>query len=294
MSISAGEVKVHFVGAGPGDPRLMTLHGRALIEQADVIIYADSLVDEALLGWAQASASRYQSSGMTLEETTAIVVEAARAGRHVVRLHSGDPSLYGAIREQMAELDRAGIDYAVVPGVSSLFASAAALGVELTVPELCQTVILARAPGRTPVPESESLRSLAAHQATIAVFLSINQIDTVSEDLIAGGYPPGTPAAVVYRASRPDQKIIRGTLQDIGEQTRQAGVHAQALILVGRALASSDGPGDFGGTPPRRSRLYDSAFTHGYRLAPARACTTGVAPGEVVDGDDGVDSGEIT
>jgi len=291
MSMSADEVKVHFVGAGPGDPQLMTLRGRALIEQADVIIYADSLVDEALLTWAQPAASRYQSSGMTLEETTAIAVEAARAGRHVVRLHSGDPSLYGAIREQMAELDREGIGYAVVPGVSSLFASAAALGVELTMPELCQTVILTRATGRTPVPDSESLRSLAAHGATMAVFLSINQIDAVREDLIAGGYPPETPAAVVCRASRPDEKVIRGTLHDIAEQTRQAGVHAQALILVGLALAPNGGPDDFDGTTSRRSRLYDPAFTHGYRSSPVIG--TGDAHGEAVEDCNGVGSGEI-
>ncbi|HKC75549.1 MAG TPA: cobalt-precorrin-4/precorrin-4 C(11)-methyltransferase, partial [Chloroflexota bacterium] len=177
--------RVSFIGAGPGDVELMTLRGRALIEQADVLIYADSLVDDAICAWAQPDADIYRSSAMTLEETTAVMVQAVRAGRRVVRVQSGDPSLYGAIHEQMAALDRAGIPYTIVPGVSSAFAAAASLGVELTVPEVSQTVIFTRLPGRTSVPPGERLRDLATHGATLAIFLSITRIRKVCDELRA-------------------------------------------------------------------------------------------------------------
>jgi precorrin-4/cobalt-precorrin-4 C11-methyltransferase len=267
MTMHAREALVQFVGAGPGDPMLITLRGRTLIAQADVLIYADSLISDEMLTWARPDAAIYRSSGMTLEETTRVIVEAVHAGQHVVRLQSGDPSLYGAIAEQMVALDREDISYAVVPGVSSAFASAAALAVELTVPEVSQTVILTRLAGRTPVPCRESLRSLAAHGATMAVFLSIGQIEAVRDELLAGGYEPETPVAVVYRASWPDERIVRGTLQSIAQQVRQANLQSQALIVAGWALDPARGPERAGKYMLARSRLYDPTFSHGLRAA---------------------------
>ena len=257
--------RVSFIGAGPGDPELMTLRGRALIEQADVLIYADSLVDEAICAWAQPHADIYRSSAMTLEETTAVIVQAARAGRCVVRVQSGDPSLYGAIHEQMAALDRAGIPYTIVPGVSSAFAAAASLGVELTVPEVSQTVIFTRLPGRTSVPDGERLRDLATHGATLAIFLSITRIRKVCDELRAGGYAAETPVAVVYRASWPDELVLRGSLADIADRVKQAGLKAQALILVGRAVDPDLRRRTQESDVARRSNLYDPGYTHTYR-----------------------------
>jgi precorrin-4/cobalt-precorrin-4 C11-methyltransferase len=257
--------RVSFIGAGPGDVELMTLRGRALIEQADVLIYADSLVDDAICAWAQPHADIYRSSAMTLEETTAVMVQAARAGRRVVRVQSGDPSLYGAIHEQMAALDRAGIPYTIVPGVSSAFAAAASLGVELTVPEVSQTVIFTRLPGRTSVPSGERLRDLAAHGATLAIFLSITRIRKVCDELRAGGYAAETPVAVVHRASWPDELVLRGSLADIADRVKQAGLKAQALILVGRALDRDLRRRTQESDVALRSNLYDPGYTHTYR-----------------------------
>ncbi len=251
-------VSVYFIGAGPGDPELLTLKAARIIKAADVLIVADSLVDPAVLAMARPGAEIYTSADRTLEQLTDLMLTAAQAGKLVARLQSGDPALYGAIREQMAVLRAAGVTSAVIPGVSSVFAAAAALGAELTVPGMTQTVILTRREGRTPVPARESLKSLAAHRATLAIFLSVPQVEAVCADLTAGGYPPQTPVSVVYRASWPEEQVISATLKDISSLVAKAGIERQALILVGDAL------GDGGGEP---SRLYDAGFNHGFRQA---------------------------
>lgn len=194
---------------------------------------------------------------MTLDEITGLILAAVNAGKTVARLASGDPSIYGAIQEQMAALDKYGIEYEVIPGVSSLFAAAASLQTELTVPDISQTVIITRMEGRTPVPEAESIRSLAAHQATLAVFLSIGMIETVVQELLKGGYPAETPIAVVHRASWEDETVVRSTLKNIAERVQTLGIKRQALILVGEVVDA-----DKKGGP---SRLYSKNFSHGYR-----------------------------
>ncbi len=249
-----GMKPVCFVGAGAGDPELLTLKGRRILDEADVIIYAGSLVNPELLAGVRAKV--YDSAGMDLDRIMDIMIRAHREGKKVVRLHTGDPAIYGAIREQMQCLDAEGIKYDVIPGVSSALASAAALKVELTVPEVTQTVIFTRQAGRTPVPERESLRNLARIQASMCVFLSVSMIDKVVDELICGGYPEDTPVAVVEKASWPDERIVRGTLADIGDEVRSSGIRKTAMILVGRALA--DGPA-------AASRLYDTGFSHEYR-----------------------------
>lgn len=243
-----------FLGAGPGDPELITLKGRRLLDEADVIVYAGSLVNPALLDEVQAEI--HDSAGMTLDEVLAVLTAAWQAGKKAVRLHTGDPALYGAIREQMQRLAQEGIPCEVVPGVSSAFAAAAALKAELTVPEITQTVIFTRIGGRTPVPETESLRKLAAVQASLCIFLSVGMIEQVAAELIAGGYPPDSPAAVVEKASWPDERIIRGTLTDIAAKVQAAGIRKTAMILVGAALSDE---------ATAASRLYDAEFSHGCR-----------------------------
>jgi precorrin-4/cobalt-precorrin-4 C11-methyltransferase len=245
---------VVFLGAGPGDPELLTLKGRRLLDEADVIVYAGSLVNPALLDGVKAEI--HDSAGMDLEAIMAVMISASRVGKKVVRLHTGDPAIYGAIREQMQRLDKEKIVYQVVPGVSSALASAAALKVELTVPEVTQTVIFTRQAGRTPVPELESLRNLAAIQASMCIFLSVSMMDKVVGELTSGGYPADTPVAVVEKASWPDQAIVRGTLSDIGEKIRASQVRKTAMILVGRALADD---------AAAASKLYDAGFSHEYR-----------------------------
>ncbi len=245
---------VFFVGAGPGDPELITLKGRRLLDAADLVVYAGSLVNPALLDGIGARC--HDSAGLDLEAIMGLLVEGHRQGLRVVRLHTGDPALYGAIREQMQWLDREGVPHEVVPGVSSAFASAAALRCELTVPEVTQTVILTRQAGRTPVPERESLRNLAAAQASMCIFLSVALIERVIEDLEAGGYPATTPVAVVERASWPDERIVRGTLADIAGRVQQAGIRKTAMIVVGPALAEDS---------HIASKLYDAGFSHEYR-----------------------------
>jgi len=255
--------KVYFIGAGPGDPELVTVKGMRLLQQADVIVYTDSLVSPELLRWARPDAEVFGSAGLTLEEIMAVLVTGAREGKTVVRMHTGDPAIYGAVLEQLVVLNREGIPYEIVPGISSVFAAAAALGAELTVPELAQTVILTRMEGRTPMPEGEKLRDLAAHRATLVLYLSAALIGRVVDELLAGGYPAGTPAAIVQRASWPDQKIVRGTLADIAEKTRAAGVRLHALIMVGQVFDPSlSVTGE-----QYRSRLYDRDFSHRYRRA---------------------------
>jgi precorrin-4 C11-methyltransferase len=226
-----------------------------------VVIYADSLVDPEICACARPETEVYGSSALTLEEIVDRMVAAARAGKTVARLQSGDPSVYGAVHEQIQQLDKAGVPWTIVPGVSSAFAAAAALGVELTVPEVSQTVILTRISGRaSPVPRGEELRSLAAHGASLVLFLSVSHIARVVKELLAGGYPPATPVAVVYRVSWPDEAILRGMLADIRAKVRAARLTRQALILVGPALAADASDG-------RRSRLYAEGYTHLFRKA---------------------------
>lgn len=250
-------MQVYFVGAGPGDPELITVKGQRLLAAADTIIYAGSLVNPALLGLAKPGAAIHNSAGMTLDEVIAVTAEAVGRGRSVVRLHTGDPSLYGAIREQMDALDARGITYEIVPGVSSFLAAAAALRCEYTLPEVSQTVIVTRLEGRTPVPEREKLAALASHRSTMCIFLSVHMLDGVVAELMAGGYPADTPIAVVQKASWPDERIYRGTLATIAECIAAAGVDRTAMIVVGNCLA-----GDYA-----LSRLYSPEFGHMYREA---------------------------
>jgi precorrin-4/cobalt-precorrin-4 C11-methyltransferase len=245
---------VVFLGAGPGDPELITLKGRRLLDTADLVVYAGSLVNVALLDGIAAAC--HDSAALDLETIMQLLSQGYRDGRRVVRLHTGDPAIYGAIREQMQWLDREAIPYEVVPGVSSAFASAAALKKELTVPEVTQTVILTRQAGRTPVPERESLRNLASIQATMCIFLSVSMMARVVDDLVGGGYPTTTPIAVVERASWPDEQIIRGTLADIAEKVQASQIKKTAMIVVGPALAEDS---------QIASKLYDAGFSHEYR-----------------------------
>jgi len=249
---------VYIVGAGPGDPELITVKGQKCLQQADVVIYAGSLVNPVLLDLCREDAVIYNSASMTLAEVIAVITEAEKAGKMTVRLHTGDPSIYGAIEEQMAELERRGITFTVVPGVSSFLAAAASLRQEYTLPGISQTVILTRQAGRTAVPEREKLRSLAAHRATMCIFLSVTMLDDVAEELTSGGYAPETSVAVVQRASWQNERIVRGTLQDIAAKVREAGIDRTAMIVVGDCLRKS-------GYEP--SRLYAPEFSHGFRQA---------------------------
>jgi precorrin-4/cobalt-precorrin-4 C11-methyltransferase len=251
---------IHFVGAGPGDPELITVKGQRLIAEADRIVYTGSLVPEALLDKRKGGAEVFNSASLSLQETHGLLVEAHRRGDRAVRLHTGDPSLYGAIQEQMELLDREGIPYAVVPGVSAVFAAAAALRQELTLPEVSQTLILTRMEGRTPVPERERLQALASHHATMAIYLSVQNIEKVVAELTSQ-YPSETPVVVAYRVGWPDESFVEGTLATIAERVRTAGVKRQALILVGDVFSVR------AGIRVKRSKLYDETFDHGYRKA---------------------------
>ncbi|MGN1116213.1 MAG: precorrin-4 C(11)-methyltransferase [Candidatus Ornithomonoglobus sp.] len=246
---------VNFVGAGPGAPDLVTVRGMKLIKEADIIIYAGSLVNKELLDHARHECKIYNSAKMTLEEVIEVMRE--NADKAVVRLHTGDPSIYGAIREQTDELDRLGIEYDICPGVSSMFGAAAALKAEYTLPGVSQSVIITRMAGRTPVPERESIESLAAHNATMVIFLSAGMLDELSERLINGGYAPDTPAAIVYKATWEDEKTVRTTVRGLAEAARENGITKTALITVGGFLG-----GDYD-----RSKLYDPDFSHGFRQA---------------------------
>lgn len=258
---SAG--KVYFIGAGPGDPELLTLKGRRLIASADLVLYADSLVSPEILRFARADARVIGTANLTLERITELMLAACRAGQLVARVHSGDPALYGALHEQLAVLEQEGVAYEIVPGVSSALAAAAVLQAELTVPAVAQTVIFTRLPARTAGVAGERLRDLAAHGATMAIFLSVTAIERVVAELLAGGYTPDTPAAVVYRATWPDQLVLRGTLAEIGGLARRAGLKRQALILVGRVLD----PGIRQLAADRRSSLYHPDHRHLFRPA---------------------------
>jgi len=250
---------IHFIGAGPGDAELITVKGARLLSEAEVVVYTGSLVDRELVRTYAPQAQVWDSAGMTLEETTRVLAEAVVAGKRAVRLHTGDPSIYGAIQEQMAELDRLGIGYAVVPGVTSAFAAAAALGQELTLPEVSQTVILTRIAGKTPVPEREKLTEIARLGATLVIYLSVSMVEKVVAELLQGAYTSETPVAVVAKASWPDEQVVEGTLADIAAKVRAAGIDRQALIIVGDVLAARrEGL-------RAKSLLYDRGFSHGFR-----------------------------
>lgn len=248
---------IRFVGAGPGAPDLLTLRGADLLARADCVIYAGSLVNPALLGLTKPGCALFNSAEMTLEQVIA-QMEAQEALHHeTVRLHTGDPSLYGAIREQMDALDARGIPYDVVPGVSSLSGAAAALQVEYTIPGVNQTVIVTRMAGRTPVPAGQDIASLAAHGAAMVIFLSAGMLDALQAELLRGAYTEETPAALVYKATWPEERLLRCRLGDLAAVGREAGVRRTALVLVGDFLRQAG----------ERSRLYDPAFSTGYREA---------------------------
>ena len=248
---------IRFVGAGPGAPDLLTLRGAELLARADCVIYAGSLVNPALLGLTKPGCALFNSAEMTLEQVIA-QMEAQEALHHeTVRLHTGDPSLYGAIREQMSRLDGLGISYAVCPGVSSFCGAAAALRAEYTLPAVSQTVIITRMAGRTPVPERESIESLAEHGSTMVIFLSTGMLEELSARLITGGYSTDTPAAIVYKASWQDEKVCRCTVGTLAETASKNDIHKTALITVGEFLGDSY----------ELSRLYDSEFSTEFRRA---------------------------
>ena len=246
---------VHFVGAGPGAPDLITVRGKELLEEADIIIYAGSLVNPALLTYAKKGAKIYNSATMTLEEVIEVMEQ--NRTKEIVRLHTGDPCLYGAVREQMDRLDKLGIPYASVPGVSSFIGAAAAISAEFTLPGVSQTLILTRMAGRTPVPTKEDIASLASHQASMVIFLSTSMLDDLSARLIEGGYKKDSPAAIVYKATWPDQKVIFTTVENLAPDAREHGIDHMALIMVGGFL----------GDDYHRSKLYDPSFTTMYRKA---------------------------
>ncbi len=248
---------IDFVGAGPGAPDLITVRGQQKLMQADIVIYAGSLVNPALLEGTKPGCEIYNSALMTLEEVVEVMLRGEREGKRVVRLHTGDPCIYGAIREQMDLLDEQGVSYEVVPGVSSFIGAAAAVKAEYTLPNVSQTVILTRMAGRTPVPDKEDIEKLASHGATMVVFLSASMLDELSKKLVQGGYRPDTPAAIVYKATWPDETIIRTTVEQLAEAANENGIRKTALILVG----------DFLGDAYERSKLYDPAFTHEFREA---------------------------
>jgi precorrin-4/cobalt-precorrin-4 C11-methyltransferase len=244
---------VHFVGAGCGAPDLITVRGLDLLKKADVVIYAGSLVNPALLGYCKDGCTVFNSAQMTLEQVFAVMEQNRDA--QIVRLHTGDPSLYGAIREQIDLLEKAGIPYDITPGVSSFCGAAAAAGAEYTLPGVSQSVIITRMAGRTPVPEREGIAALAAHGASMVIFLSAGMLDALQEELLKGAYTEQTPAALIYKASWPEEKVLRCCLGNLAQTGAQAGISRTALVLVG----------DFLDGTKERSKLYDSAFTTGYR-----------------------------
>ncbi len=246
---------VYFVGAGCGAADLITLRGKKLLENADVIIYAGSLVNPELLKYAVSECEIHNSAEMSLDEVIEVIKKAEKGGRNTVRLHTGDPSIFGAIREQMDRLKTLGISYDICPGVSSFCGAAAALKAEYTLPGVSQTVILTRMAGRTPVPESESIESLAVHHGTMVIFLSAGLLNELSKKLIKGGYPPETPAAIVYKASWEDEKIFRCTVSDLAETAEKNGIKKTALITVGNFLGNSYST----------SKLYDPLFETEFR-----------------------------
>jgi precorrin-4/cobalt-precorrin-4 C11-methyltransferase len=252
-------VRVYIIGAGPGDPKLLTLRGAELIARCPVVLYTGSLVPPEVVAHARPGAKVLDSSGMTLDQIVEVVSAARDSGHDVARVHTGDPLIFGSTAEQMRRFEALGIAYEIVPGVSSFSAAAAAVGRELTLPELSQTIILTRAEGRTPMPDGEKLADLARHRATLVFFLSITLLGKVAREL-GPIYGEDCPVFVVHRATWPDQVIVRGTLADIFNKVREAKITSQSIILVGRVLTATDFAD---------SRLYDPTFSHGYRKASA-------------------------
>jgi len=250
-------VPISFVGAGPGDPELITVKGQRLLRDADVIVYAGSLVNPALLSLASAECEIFNSASMTLNEVLDVMISRAKECKAVVRLHTGDPSIYGAIQEQINALDEQKIPWTIIPGVSSFLAAAAALGQEYTLPEVSQSVIITRLQGRTPVPELEKLSLLASHQATMCIFLSVQMVDEVVRELLAGGYSEDTPVAVVEKASWPDERIVRCNLKDLAAKVAEAQIDRTAMIVVGSVLNKQF----------QLSKLYSPEFGHMFREA---------------------------
>ncbi len=248
---------IHFVGAGPGAADLITMRGARLLQETDVIIYAGSLVNPALLEYAKPGCRIFNSAEMTLEEVIEEMKDAESKGLDTVRLHTGDASLYGAIREQMDLLDELGIEYEDVPGVSSFSGAAAALNAEYTLPSVSQSVVITRMAGRTPVPEKESIRSFAAHDCTMVIFLSTGLLEEVSAELMEGGYAADAPAAIVYKATWPEEKVVRCTVSTLAQAAKENNITKTALILVGGFL----------GDKYERSKLYDPGFTTEFRQA---------------------------
>lgn len=247
---------VHFVGAGPGAADLITVRGKKLLEQADVIIYAGSLVNPELLSYRKEGCQVYNSAFMTLEEVLGVMEDGEEKGLMTVRLHTGDPCLYGAIREQMDELEERGTGYLVCPGVSSFCGAAAALSMEYTLPGISQSVVITRMAGRTPVPDRESIASFAAHQTTMVIFLSTGMLEELARELEAGGYEEGTPAAIVYKATWPEEKTVVCTVGTLARRAQEEQITKTALIIVGNAVGQSG----YG-----RSKLYDPHFTTEFR-----------------------------
>ncbi len=248
---------VNFVGAGPGAVDLITLRGKKLIEQADIIIYAGSLVNPELLKYSKKNCKIYNSAEMTLEEIEEVFIDSEKNKKNIVRLHTGDPAIYGAIKEQMDILDKYGIEYDICPGVSSLFGASAALKAEYTIPGESQSVIVTRMEGRTPVPEKESISSFASHNATMVIFLSAGMTKKLSEKLIEGGYSPDTPAAIIYKATWKDEKVIITTISNLTKSTAENNITKTALIVIGHFLNSKN----------KRSKLYDPLFSHQFRFS---------------------------
>ncbi|OXT08916.1 precorrin-4 C(11)-methyltransferase [Thermoanaerobacterium thermosaccharolyticum] len=245
---------VYFIGAGPGDPELITLKGIKIIQACDVVIYAGSLVNKEILKYAKPKAEVYDSATMNLDEIIGLIVKSHKDGKDVARIHTGDPAIYGAIHEQIVRLKKENIDYEIIPGVSSFLAAASVLKKELTIPEITQTVIITRIGGRTVVPKEQELKDLSRHGATMAIFLSVQEIDRVVSEL-KKGYQENTPVAVVYKATWEDQVIVRGTLSDISQKVKSKGINKTAMILVG----------DFLKNIKAYSKLYDKEFSHSFR-----------------------------
>lgn len=263
---------IQFVGAGPGAEDLITVRGQRLLQEADIVVYAGSLVNPGLLNLCKPGCEIHNSAYMTLEEVLGVLIQGERDQKSVVRLHTGDPCLYGAIREQMDALSQAGIEYEVCPGVSSFCGAASALKAEYTLPDISQSVVITRMAGRTPVPEKESIRSFAAHQATMVVFLSTGMLGRLSEELIAGGYAQNTPAAIVYKATWPDEEVHDCTVGSLKETADKYGITKTALIVVGKILGcrKAEEEREEDGGPVRgykRSELYNPAFSTEFRKA---------------------------
>ena len=271
--------KVYIIGGGPGDPELLTLKAKRIIENADVVIYADSLVHPSVLDFARSDATIHGSKTMALPQIMDIMLEAVNQGKTVARIQSGDPSIYGAVFEQMRLLNQEGVDFEIIPGVSSAFAAAAVLKTELTVPEVSQTVIMTRAEGRISLPPGEKLQDLASHGCTLVIFLSITRVPRIVRELTTAGYTGDTPVAVVYRVGWPEEKVIRGTLADIARKVRDAKINLQALILVGPAMDENLTSIQAGENEEvATSHLYSQDYTHLYRTSRRRAAGAMASP----------------